>query len=222
MSKLISDTMNLEQQLLAAKKLQSGELLEAAVNYNWDMYPAEVLGYMVNRPDCSLLTALTIFDLGEPSCYDVPEDGQDPEILALLQRIHDGVNAREYKHVQEDHDRGWLGDNSLRPFVREQVEGHRWHIDPDIALPAFELSRDQADARERQRNLWIDKQATQLFAGLTGNTRAQSVTEKLLPLCDNAIQKRLDELMLEQGFLKASKWRFSSIRKSLLQRVSQT
>lgn len=217
---LDSETMDLKDQLRVARDLPAENLLQTVASYNWDMYPAEVLGAIADRPDCSLLTALTIFDFGGPENYDLVGHHEGDPILALLQRIHDRVNTRQYTHDPEDHARGWQGLGTVSPFVRHRVEGRRWHLDPGIVLPAWEMPDRQKRSEERKRAQWLENHAQKHFACLCGNPRARRMAELALPLCHEDIQRRVDELMLEQGFPASIKWRFSRTRRLLKKRLS--
>ncbi len=218
---LDSETMTLEEQLHAVEQLPANELLQAASSYNWDMYPVEVLGRIAGRQDCSLLTALTIFELATPTYYDQESAAQDGDIVTLLQTIQDRINAGKYSHDQADHDRGWQGLGEATGLVRAKVEGHRWHLDPSLVLPALELSEDQKDAREDQRLAWIEREAAKQADALVGAPRARVIAEKMLPLTHVDIQKRVDALMLGRGLIQSIKWRRSATRRTLLKRVAE-
>ena len=105
------------------------------------------MGAIADREDCPLIAALFIFDLGDADYHAGQmasgEDGADPKMFALFQRIEARINAGGYTHRAEDdltHD---------VPVVQSYLagSGHEvWALDPAIVLPALEASRDVSKA----------------------------------------------------------------------------
>ncbi|NBZ89291.1 DUF4274 domain-containing protein [Stagnihabitans tardus] len=192
---LDTERLSLAQQLDVVAKLRTEELLPTAHSYNWDYFPAEVLGAIIDRADCSLLTALSVFYLAEPQFYVRPER-QTSAIYQMLKRIHDRVNSGGYRHDPQDHRRDWSfipgglmrGDNAAPCFGF-------WQLDPGIVLPALKVPTETIEERRAKHRAHVEKEAQQIAAGLRSNERVRRSTELLLPLMPDDIQARVAELM---------------------------
>lgn len=130
-----------------AATMPSSDLLSSVLEYNWGMYPADVLSVIASRDDCSLLTALEIFCRAEPAYYEQRDNQGDPAILAMLHDIHDRVNKGTYVHNPQDH----LSDIALthiKDFLTPREAEHSknlnvlWQFDPNIVLPALTVPKE--------------------------------------------------------------------------------
>lgn len=138
-----------------AAAMPSSDLLSSVLEYNWDVYPADVLSVIARRDDCSLLTALEIFCRAEPEYYEQRDNSGDPAILAMLHDIHDRVNKGAYVHNPKDHQsdislsciKGFLTPRDAKDAKKLNV---LWQFDPKIVLPALVVPKEIAAERKRR------------------------------------------------------------------------
>ncbi|MFD1343369.1 hypothetical protein [Litorisediminicola beolgyonensis] len=133
--------------------------------YNWDYAPVEVLGAVLDRPDCSLGTALTIFVAAEPGYYEAfAPDGAgcpSPQIFAFLVRLRDRINAGDFVDDPEDSpEHPWL---LTRYLSSEDGPERMFTLDP--ARVSGALSRPSRDAaRQEDGHVFELHSALDLFA----------------------------------------------------------
>ena len=150
---IITEDMELEEQLELARTLPASKLLMSASGYNWDMYPAQTLFAIARRDDCSLLTALSIFYAGEPDYdEDHPESARHrAPITEMLRYIHDRVNAGGYSHDPKDLETPWWKDPYnlfLAPRTRDDGNPILWQLDPMIVLAALPTDQQKKAKRD--------------------------------------------------------------------------
>lgn len=159
----------------------------------------EVMEVIAKRADCSLLTALQIFHMAEPSHFEHYGKGADPVLYELFEMIHDRINAGVYAHDPEDHRREWSFTKEWYLASRPVDSGSEtvmiWKLDPEIVYAACELPDVIKAEQAAGRLVWIEREAQKIVAGLRGNARAQKHTKNLPPLVDEDIQARVEELM---------------------------
>ncbi len=130
METCITEDMDLATRCELAGTLPAEVLLRSTAYYNWDIYPVETLSIIARRPDCSLLTALSIFYAGQPGDFEhtgtvrpksmwqrwlsalaqvLRRQSRPPEqqlaaqsTFGLLRYIHDRINAGGYQILPSD------------------------------------------------------------------------------------------------------------------------
>lgn len=212
-----SETGSEQDQLVLVAEASASQLNAIARDYNWDMYPAAVLGAIARRPDCSLATAMRIFEHAEPGYYENPGPNSwlDPDILDLLHYIHDRINAGGYDHDPDDlPDPYGFNKWYVAPRATEDGRTQLWALDPDIVGVLFE--RAPAAKPAPKASAVADETANTVIEDLQGDRGAQTRAGLAFVAMSRAVQTRVLELIDQTDRSRLWKWRMVRRLKSHL------
>lgn len=177
------------------------------------------MGAIADRPDCSLLTALTIFHGAEPYSEYKADKWYDVPIFEMITRIHDRINAGGYKHNPADHRREMVFNPQWHLGQQDgdttRKVGH-WQLDPRIVLPAC-IPPPKDPNEPPTLSASQEARAQDLFLDLNGDDQAkQRMAAMALVTVDAAIQWRVGKLM--DDLPKAKKSTIGGIIRGLFRR----
>lgn len=182
-----------EDERRIALSLPRHDLVNAVLSHSWDDCVVSTMGAIADRPDCPLLAALFIFDLGQADgCSEAGPDS-DGGAHELFKRIEARINAGGYAHHPDDALRNEAPQ--VRCYLAGASDGP-WALDPEIVEPAL---RRPADALPSEA---VEKRAQELLAEMraaypSGPEAVKEVALRAV-LAGRAVEDRLAELIAAQ------------------------